>query len=151
SPEYGFEMTLPSDGWREFKLKDGRPKFVHRIPMMQVGIQSVGKQPMQADYLAAVERFKGYANEMSKKTGTPVIHREGKNRHQHPYYCFSAVEHSQEKQAVFVMGSMVWCEDKGIVVQLMFEGVFKMRSDTGHEAERQTFEKSAKAITQSVK
>jgi hypothetical protein len=60
------------------------------------------------------------------------------------------MDSSPEGKPVFVAFSVTWCSRKQMVIEVIFEGLPKMLSQTGKAAEMEAIEKAAETICLSV-
>ncbi len=149
-PTHGIEITLPSENWRETTGPGGLRFFVHRTPAMQAGIFLVKPAPTEASFREFADNFMGYmARDPERKASLRT--RDGTNEHGHRYIFATCAEPSGHEGRVFVGSGIVWCEDRGLVVQVMFEGKPRFMSRMGTTEEIHTMETCAEAICLSVK
>jgi len=152
SAEHGFSLTLPSADWKPTSRKKMVAEFyAFRLgaPML-VGVVSVRKQTPD-EFREASQALKARAEKAPGLLSPPSFHEEqtgaGDRRASMAVY---------EKGAggfeyLFAVRSLIWLKDRGITVELVFEGQGKMKSKLFQTAEKEAFEKAALAIHRSVK
>ncbi|MFL5243988.1 MAG: hypothetical protein ACJ8FY_17945 [Gemmataceae bacterium] len=147
SPDYGFTLTLPSDYWKEAKSPDPS-HFGFEEPMhsMHVGVKVV-KQDRDG-FKAAVKNLHKLAADTADASSKGES--EGTTASGYPFAYIKALEKTDQGKTIFVGISYVWCEDKGIMVQVILEGMQRMTSEFGRESEMKLFEESANSICLSV-
>jgi hypothetical protein len=81
---------------------------------------------------------------------TTVKYREGATAKGNHYIYSTCLDNTAFGGQVFVASSIVFCREKGLVVQLIFEGQPRMASQTGQRAEQKAFANAAEYILLSV-
>jgi hypothetical protein len=148
-PENGWRLTLPSDLWKEVKTPEGKTGFVCPHLNMHAGFFRVEKGTTEADFLALRGEFKTFAESDYNRKAT-IVYKDGVNSKGHTYFYFNCMEQTPEGKDIFVAGSVVWCKDKGLVVQAAFEGSPTMKSEIGKKSQMQLLKQSAEFVLLSI-
>jgi hypothetical protein len=147
SSEYGFTITLPSDYWKGGESNDpSHFGFEDSMHSMHVGIKVVKEDRKGFD--AAVKHLHKIVDDSPDSTTNSQS--EGFTASGHPYAYITVLEKGDKGHSIFVGISYVWCEEKGIMVQVIFEGMQRMESEIGKESEGKLFEESARSLCLSV-
>lgn len=150
SEEFGFLMKLPSSDWKKSSKNKDIATFFRQgseSPML-AGVKSAKKQ--------TAEEFRESARQFKKTvTGTPGLgeptYEEGKTKAGNLYSYVAMREKGEGPDSYYyVASSHVWLKDRGITVQVVFEGQGKMQSKLFQASELGQFELAAKAICLSV-
>jgi hypothetical protein len=147
SDEHGFSLRLPSDNWKQRPDDQKGVRFTHRGPAMVAMIARVRPAQSHEDF----ERIVREELAQLGKHGPEPLPRftEGVNDAGNPYH-FAAWPGTSPNGAYYAAISLTWSKAQQVVVVLVFEGQYRMQSETGIATERQAFEKSARAICLSV-
>jgi hypothetical protein len=152
SPDGAFRLTLPSQLWKQSPAteKTGVVAFVRPIlPRMQAKVLSVKQRQTTLDFERAAEFFRTFVEKDPQRRGR-LKFRDGTNAAGNTYSYCTLMESSPDGTAVFSAHSVVWCPNKQLVVEVIFEGLPTMHSQTGKAAEMEAIEKSAETICLSV-
>ena len=115
---------------------------------MLARVVSVRKQTSE-EFRAAVRAVRASAGQMEGRQSRPVFH-EDESSGDHRAYLAGYEKGCGGLQYLFVARSFVWLKEKGVTVELVFEGQGKMRSKLAQAREKATFEEAAEAIHRSV-
>ncbi|MEZ6142170.1 MAG: hypothetical protein R3B84_22110 [Zavarzinella sp.] len=148
SPDGKFEVTLPSRKWEvvNFANLNNKAGFLHRgFPNMKAVVQSVIENQTEQDFDRIANSFHDSGNE-----NTIIDAKDGLNAADQRCSSFIGIEQSEGKE-LFIGYSITWCAERKVVVVILFEGVFQMKSQAGKETERQAMKTAAETILYSVR
>jgi hypothetical protein len=152
SSKNDFALTLPSLAWR----KSTKKKFLVEFhfagagPRMLAAVGSVRKQTLEEfrdTVKTAKVRAEKLATRLSKPTFEEVEDASGDRR----ILLTVCEKGGGALQYLYVAQSLVWIKEKGLTVQVLFEGQGVMRSGYFQSREKAAFEKAARAIHRSVR
>lgn len=147
----GFSLRLPSSNWKQMTKKKHVADFWSNrfgSPML-AGVFSVKKQT-NAEFQELVKDFEKEINEKTDLLVNPTI-QEGKNKAGNPYVFVTFCEKGKGKEQYYYLGkSYTWIEEKGVTVEVLFEGQAKMQSQLFKSIEYKEFERAARTICLSV-
>jgi len=147
SSEYGFTITLPSDYWKGGASNDpSHFGFEDSMHSMHAGVKVVKED--RKGFEAAVKHLHEIVAESPDSSTNSQS--EGFTASGYPYTYITVLEKGDKGHSIFVGISYVWCEDKGIMVQVILEGMQRMESEMGKESEGKLFEESARSLCISV-
>jgi hypothetical protein len=151
SPDGTYRLTLPSPQWKQSPTTRGMGvvAFVRPVPRMQASILTVKRDQTEADFGRAAEAFRTRVESNPQLRGQAKF-RAGTNAAGHRYHYCAGMDSSPEGKPVFVAYSVTWCSRKQMVIEVIFEGLPTMRSETGKAAEMEAIQKAAEAICLSV-
>jgi hypothetical protein len=151
SPDGAFRVTLPSPQWKQSPTTGGVGvvAFVRLVPRMQASVLTVKRDQTQADFGRAAEAVRARVESNPQQRGQATF-REGTNAAGNRYRYCTLMESGSGGQPVFVAHSVTWCPSKKMVIEVLFEGLPTMRSQTGRAAEMESIERSAETICLSV-
>ena len=150
SPDGALRLTLPSWQWRQAQnTGNDQTAFVCSVPRMQAKVTAVRREQTVADFAQAVSAFRARV-EATKSLSQPASVREGTNTAGNSYVYFTGMDVSPDGKPVFVAYSVTWCARKKMVIEVLFEGLVRNRSEFGKATEIGSFEKSAEIICLSV-
>jgi hypothetical protein len=145
SAEHGFEVTVPSERWTLQPNPNVPAYFGCPRPHMMAIVAEVRPARTDAEFDAAIARGREIQN--THPTSRPET-RSGPNRHGHPHWLFIG-EASADKGPVVFGVSVTWVGDKTVL--MMFEGQYRMLSQTGQAQEAEAFRMAAREFLGSVK
>lgn len=148
SPDGAFRLTLPSSQWRQAQNGAG-PAFVCPIPRMHAKVIALKQEQTEADFARTVEGVRAHVA-ASSELSRQAKFQEGTNAAGNPHLFFTAMDSSPEGKQVYVAHSVTWCARQHAVVEVLFEGLVRNRSQFGKATELGAFEKSAATICQSI-
>ena len=148
SPDNAFRLNLPSAQWKQAESTRGLA-FTCPIPRMQAAVLALERNQTEADFGRAVEAFRARVA-ASSQLRSQAKFRQGTNAAGNHYHYFTGMDSSPDGKPVFVACSVTWCPRKQIVIEVLFEGMPRMFSQTGKAAEMKAFESSAETICLSV-
>src|SRR5262245_8659011 len=133
SPQHGFGIRLPSSNWKFTNREKGSMDFGHAgLPRMGVGIAEAvpAATPDEFDrvvqeLIGKLRRFGGIATDFTdapNSAGNPCL--------------FTSRDETTPGGQVHVAISITWSRANRVVVMLMFEGQYRIRSDAGRASER---------------
>jgi hypothetical protein len=152
SKEFGFSLTLPSPRWKESTRKNRLLDFSSSFlssPML-ASVVNVEVQTIE-EFQQAVKAFRDGLKKHKDFLKEPV-HQQGTTKSGNAYaYTTLCEKGNADSRFFYVACSHTWIKDKGITVQVLFEGQGTMRSRVFKSAEYSHFEKAARTICLSVK
>jgi hypothetical protein len=151
SPDGAYRLTLPSLHWKESATTGGVGivRFVRPFPQMQASILSVKRDQAEAGFIQSAEARRGQVDSDPQLRARGKF-REGTNAAGYRYHYFAGMDSSPEGKPVFVAYSVTWLSRKQMVIEVIFEGLPTMLSETGKAAEMEAIEKAAETICMSV-
>jgi hypothetical protein len=151
SPDGSFRLTLPSRQWKETPPPSGKGVvgFVRAIPRMQAGVVRVKRPATRDEFRQAAEAFRAYLEANPRQRGQAKS-RDGTTAAGNAYAYVTLMDADSEGSPVFVAHSVVWSPTKEMLVEVVFEGLPAMRSESGRATEMAAFEKAAETICLSV-
>jgi hypothetical protein len=152
SNEHGFSLRLPSSDWKKHSRARGVVDFYHSrssSPML-VGVLSVKKQTRE-EFRESVKKAQAYVGrDKEDLLSGPTLEEDTISGNL--FARVTAYEKGDgDIEYFYFTTSFTWLKEKGITVQVIFEGQGKMRSRFFQAREKAEFEKAARAIQQSVK
>lgn len=142
----GFEVTLPSSGWRRMEPTKEIAFFSSRSPQMVMVVKEVRTATAPAEFERAVSDLKRIVGKNNVKI---IEEKRELNANGHEHYRFLG-EESSPKGPVFVAMSATWW-NKTNAVMMIFEGQHKLLSQAGKDQESQTYQTDARSILSSIK
>ncbi len=146
--QYGFEIKVPSDRWRQGQGPLG-VEFQHPSPAMLCAIVGATKATDQVDFDAAILKHQSFLPNQPLAKST-LKRREGTTAQGNPYLYWDYMEDSANGERVFVATSVTFCKQKGVIVHMVFEGHPRMASQVGKESEIKSFHNAAEYMLLTV-
>jgi hypothetical protein len=151
SKDQGISITLPTKNWQVFRGKNRAEFFVDRLNGMQASVLSSRIETLE-EFRISKEKLREFTLQNKAEFMDPPEFRVGETETGNPYALVQGMNRSPNgKGPIFVFRCLVWCRDRGLTVDILFEGQTRMVSETGQENEKAIFRLAAKMIGLSVK
>jgi hypothetical protein len=129
SAEHGFSLTLPSSDWKKSTRKRFLADFYsfwNGSPMLAAVVAVRKQTPEEFHQTVAATRAK--AGEQENLLSPPSFHEEETGAGDRRAFLSVYEKGGSSSLYLFAARSFVWLKDKGITVELLFEGQGKMQS-----------------------
>jgi hypothetical protein len=148
SPTHKFQIDLPSDEWTEFNRADSAAAFMNQRRRAFFSVK-VAKDKSGEGFETKVRWMKDFLVTERDSLREPPQYSEGLTDAGNPFSYYFGISKAEKGDDVVVAQSFVWCKEKAIVVEVLFEGNLMMQSETGKTQERKYYEQTCKSICQS--
>jgi hypothetical protein len=153
--EFGFTLRLPSTAWKEYPKGKGPSRISFHAYWAYRSIMVAGVAPIKKETEEQFQKENKARREQWEKAPRLLAkphYEEGKTKEGNPYIYLVAREKGKGEFTYFYLAtSRVWLKDKGLTVEVFFEGQARSLSRTFQVPERAAFEKTARDICLSVK
>jgi hypothetical protein len=150
APGGEFRLTLPSKQWQQASTDGKRVvAFMCSPPRMQCSVLAVHRQRTESQFLQAAEMSRAQLERTAGQHGQIKVHEETNAAGNRVSY-FTGMDSTPDGKPVFVAYSITWSPTKQTVIEVLFEGLPRMLSNTGRATEMNLFEWSAEKICLSV-
>jgi hypothetical protein len=145
SEEHGFEITIPTELWERHANPNVLAEFRCRRPALSASVIKADPAPTDAAYESVLAFHKAQA---AKVRHSDVVERTGPNAHGLHHWLMRGKYSSDGKESLFGVSVT---RVGGSAVLLMFEGPYRMMSESGRAQEASALLKQSELFLGSVR
>jgi len=151
SPDGAYQLILPSSKWKQVPIPGGKwiASFARVTPRMNLLVLNVRQNQFESDWQQSIESFRARAENNPELCATAAF-REGPTPGGNRYYYCAGMDPGTNGKRVFVVLSAIWSPREHTVVELLFEGLPSMLSESMRVVEMEAMREAAQRISLSV-
>jgi hypothetical protein len=145
SPDRAFQLMLPSRHWQPVERADSVAAFAHALPDMQARVRTLARDQSESDFDALAQLMIERIESFPRIKGMLDME-DGKTSSGCSYRYFSGMDQTHDGEPVYAAYSVIWNPRTKVLMEISFEGLPKMKSAAGKDAELRTIQESARTI-----
>lgn len=149
SPDGAFQLTLPSADWQQTAAPNCVVAFSHDRPAMFAKVRTISREQERSDFDALAQLMIERIDSLPRLRGKFKME-DGSTPSGSSYRYFHGLDQTAAGGPVFGAYSVVWSQQTKLLAEISFEGMPKMLSSAGQEAEMKTIEEAARTICLSI-
>jgi hypothetical protein len=145
APDGAFQLTLPSRRWEKVQRADSVVAFAHTLPDMQARVRTLSRDQNESDFDALAQLMIERIDSFPRTKGKLAME-DGTTPDGCSYRYFSGLDETRDGEPVYAAYSVVWNPRTKVLLEISFEGLPKMKSRAGKDAELRTIQEAARTI-----